>query len=329
MRISVTRALISGLVLAAATGCRGDAPPVEVTVPSGATLSEVVDSLSSHSVIRAPGLFQVYARVRGEDRRIKAGRYEFNVGTSWGEALGRLTRGEVMTVPLTIPEGFQLRQMVDRISEVTGHPTDSVAAFLTSERLVDRYDLPGPTAEGYLFPDTYRFARGVEPGRVVDAMIGRYRDAWTPERRSQLATLGMTEQEVVTLASIIQAEARKFEEMPLISGVYHHRLRIGWLLQADPTVLYALGGTRERLLYAAIDSVSDNPYNTYTQSGLPPGPIGAPGEAAIDAALNPVNDYLYFVAWPDGSHVFTRSLVEHNRAKADAQRAREAETLGN
>jgi UPF0755 protein len=127
----------------------------------------------------------------------------------------------------------------------------------------------------------------------------------------------MTEREIVTLASIVQAEARRMEEMPRIAGVYHNRLEIGWLLEADPTVLYALGGYRERLLYAAIDSVADNPYNTYRQSGLPPGPIGAPGEAAIDAALHPTDDFLFFVARPDGTHVFTRSLAAHNQARAD------------
>ena len=116
--------------------------------------------------------------------------------------------------------------------------------------------------------------------------------------------------------------------MPTISGVYHRRLDLGWLLQADPTVLYALGGPRERLLYAAIDSVADNPYNTYTQRGLPPGPIGAPGELAIEAALAPEGDYLYFVARPDGSHVFTRCLADHNRAKAESQRMRDADESG-
>ena len=139
----------------------------------------------------------------------------------------------------------------------------------------------------------------------------------------------MTQREVVTLASIIQAEARVVEEMPRISGVYHNRLEAGWLLQADPTVLYALGGYRERLLFAAIDSVQDNPYNTYSQRGLPPGPIGSPGARAIDAALSPEeHDYMYFVAWPDGSHVFTRSLGEHNAAREDASRAREAGSNG-
>jgi len=125
----------------------------------------------------------------------------------------------------------------------------------------------------------------------------------------------------VTLASIVQAEARRADEMPRIASVYHNRLRLGWLLQADPTVLYALGGPRPRLLFAAIDSVADNPYNTYRQPGLPPGPIGAPGEAALEAALHPAAEpYLYFVARLDGTHVFTRTLAEHNRAVAESRR---------
>jgi UPF0755 protein len=131
----------------------------------------------------------------------------------------------------------------------------------------------------------------------------------------------MTEREVTTLASIIQAEARHVEEMPRISSVYHNRLRRDHPLQADPTVLYALGGHRVRLLYAALDSVAEHPYNTYRHPGLPPGPIAAPGEAALVAALHPADtDFFFFVARPDGSHVFTRSLSEHNEAKARARR---------
>jgi UPF0755 protein len=233
-----------------------------------------------------------------------------------------------MTVAMTIPEGFTLRQMAPRIAEVSGVPSDSVMARLEHSQLADELEVPGPTVEGYLFPDTYRFASGTRVSTILRAMTDRYRAAWTPERRARLAELDMTEREAVTLASIIQAEARQVDEMPTISGVYHRRLELGWLLQADPTVLYALGGPRDRLLYAAIDSVADSPYNTYTQGGLPPGPIGAPGELAIEAALAPEGDYLYFVARPDGSHVFTRSLADHNRAKAESQRMREAGDSG-
>ena len=153
-------------------------------------------------------------------------------------------------------------------------------------------------------------------------MVERYRAVWTPARREALGD--RDERDVITLASIVQTEARQVSEMPRIAGVYANRIREQWLLQADPTVIYALGGYRARLLYAAIDSVADNPYNTYTQPGLPPGPIAQPGELAIDAALTPEeHDLWYFVAWPDGSHVFTATLAEHNAAKASSRRARE------
>ena len=159
----------------------------------------------------------------------------------------------------------------------------------------------------------------------VPAMVDRYRSVWTPERRRRLAESGRSELEVVTLASIVQAEARHESEMPRIAGVYHNRLEAGWRLDADPTVLYALGGYRARLLFAAIDSVRDHPYNTYAQYGLPPGPIGAPGEKAIDAALGPeAHDFMFFVAWPDGTHLFTRTLAEHNAAVREARAARSA-----
>ena len=189
----------------------------------------------------------------------------------------------------------------------------------------ERWDVPGPGLEGYLFPDTYRFARGVALDVVIGEMIGRYRTVWTAGRVARREELDMSENELITLASIIQAEARLVSEMPTISAVYHNRLRLGYRLEADPTVLYALGGHRERLLYAAMDSVADHPYNTYTRRGLPPGPITAPGEAAIHAALYPVDEsYLYFVARPDGSHIFTNTLEEHNRARDVASSERSA-----
>jgi len=297
--------------------------PVRVVVPRGATLSAVADSLSARGIIRGRPFFMLYARARGAAAAIKAGRYELRTGSSWAATLRRITRGEVLTEPMTIPEGFTLAQMVPRFAAVTGLLEDSVETLLSDPSLDDRFGVPGPGLEGYLFPDTYEFADGVPLDAVLAAMVKRYRAVWTPERRERRDSLGMTEREIVTLASIVQAEARRSSEMPRIAGVYHNRLELGWLLQADPTVLYALGGYRERLLFAAIDSVADNPYNTYRQPGLPPGPIGAPGEAAIEAALHPTDDYLYFVAWPDGSHVFTRSLTDHNEAKERASRARE------
>jgi UPF0755 protein len=309
-----------------AAGCGSDTAPVEVDIPAGASFSEVVDSLSASGLVGSSTLFKAYARLRGADRSIRAGRYSLSPGSSWNRLLGALTRGEVMTVPMTVPEGFRLAQIAPRIAQVAGVSIDSVEAYLANPEVIDELEVPGPTLEGYLFPDTYRFAAGTRVSAVVRTMVDRYHAVWTPERRDRLEEIEWSERELVTLASIIEAEARHVQEMPLISGVYHRRLDLGWLLQADPTVLYALGGPRDRLLFAAIDSVADSPYNTYTQGGLPPGPIGAPGERAIAAALEPEGDFLFFVARPDGSHVFTRSLADHNRAVAESRRLRDLDT---
>jgi len=314
------------LLTLALAGCgvpAGD--PVEVTVPSGAAFGAVVDSLSARGVVGSPTAFRLFARLRGDDRRVRSGRYVLTPGTGWRQILAILTEGRVVTVPMTVPEGLRLDQIAPRIAGVAEADSADVLALLRDEEAAERFGVPGPGLEGYLFPDTYRFAAGVPVLTVVEAMVRRYRDVWTPERRARLDSLGMNERELVTLASIVQAEARRTEEMPSIASVYHNRLRRGMLLQADPTVLYALGGYRERLLFAAIDSVAGSPYNTYKQPGLPPGPIGAPGEAAIDAALHPADEpFLYFVARYDGTHVFSRTLAEHNRAVAAtrAERAR-------
>ncbi|MFQ5536031.1 MAG: endolytic transglycosylase MltG [Gemmatimonadota bacterium] len=320
-------ALLALLAVAAGTGACAPSPPsedteaVDIVIPDGATFQAVADTLAAHGLINRPRTFAVYARLRGVDGKVKAGHYLIPPQASWGQLLHILTTGRVATVPLTIPEGLRLTQIAPRIAEVSGVSVDSVMKILAAPGADSVYGVPGPGLEGYLFPDTYHFARGVSPRSMIRTMVDRYHQVWTPGRRARLDSLGMSEREIVTLASIIQAEARRTAEMPLISSVYHNRLRRGWLLQADPTVLYALGGPRERLLYAAIDSVKDNPYNTYTQPGLPPGPIGSPGEKAIDAALHPAEtNYMYFVARPGGHHVFTRTLAEHNRAKARARR---------
>lgn len=302
--------------------------PVELTVPAGATFSTAVDSLKARGVVAHATGFRVYARLRNADRRIRAGRYRMTPGTSWREILDALTEGRVVTVRMTVPEGFRIPQIAPRIAEVSLASEEVVLTALREPGAEETFGVPGPGLEGYLFPDTYVFAAGVPVRTVLEVMTRRYRSVWTSERRARLDSLGMTERELVTLASIVQAEARQAEEMPRIASVYHNRLRRGWLLQADPTVLYALGGYRERLLFAAIDSVADSPYNTYRQPGLPPGPIGAPGEQAIQATLYPAEEpFLYFVAWPDGTHAFSRTLAEHNRAIAASQRQR-AEARG-
>ncbi len=310
---------LASSMLVACGGPQGE--PLTITVPRGATLQSVTDTLVARGIVGSRGGFYYFAKARGDAREIRAGRYAFRAGEGWRNILDDLTVGRVLTVPFTVPEGLRLPEIAERIAGFTGEPAANVLGRIDGDSSHLAWNVPGPGLEGYLFPDTYRFAHGVDARQVIAVMIERYRSAWTDERRVRLQELGMTEVEAMTLASIVQAEARHFEEMPTIAAVYHNRLEIRYPLQADPTVLYALGGWRERLLFAAIDSVAGHPYNTYTHPGLPPGPIGAPGDAALDAALNPADvEFLYFVARPDGTHIFTLSLQEHNTARVTARR---------
>jgi len=307
------------------TGCTNADPEApgattqqtEVRIPTGATAIEIGRVLQRAGLVRFPRAFALTARITGAEGSLKAGRYSFARDASWFEILDELERGSVETVSFTIPEGFTLWQIAARIAGFTGSAPDSLRELLADSALIAALSVPGPTLEGYLFPDTYRFAEELPPRAVIEALVERYREYWTPERRARLDSLGLSERELVTLASIVEKEARVAEERPVIAGVYWNRLQRGMLLQADPTVQYALGGEpRERLLYSDIEAVADDPYNTYSQPGLPPGPIASPGEAALDAALSPADvPYLFFVARPDGSHVFTRTNREHVNAK--------------
>ena len=307
------------------SGCtrEGTGPEVSVTVPSGASFRAITDSLTAGGLVARPLFFRIYARLRKDDARVRSGRYVFRQGDGWPNLLDALVAGRVATTSLTIPEGFTLKQMAERIALLAEVPADSVEGVLTDAEAHTRWGVPGPGLEGYLFPDTYRFADGTRVDEIIRVMTDAYKAYWTDARRGQLDGLELDERALVTLASIVQAEARVVDEMPSIASVYHNRVKKGWPLEADPTVLYALGGHRDRLLFAAIDSVADNPYNTYRQPGLPPGPIGAPGADALDAALEPADEpYMFFVASPDGRHVFSRTLAEHNRAIARVRRNR-------
>jgi len=311
----LSRSTLIGLLMLALACGDGDRSVERIIIPEGSGLNAVSDSLVAHGVISWPRLFRLYARFKGADSKLKAGTYDLRRGTGWSEALRALVEGRVVTIAVTIPEGWTIAQIADRISPIIGSSADTIARRLLSTALSDSLRSPGPTLEGYLFPETYRFAQGVPTERVAAELLDRYRAVWTPERRAARDSIGMDEREIVTLASIIQAEARWEDEMPLISAVFHNRLLRPMRLQADPTVQYVLESRQSRLLFAHIDSMADNPYNTYTHDGLPPGPIGAPGLAAIDAALHPVPvPYLYFVAKEDGHHEFSRTLREHNRA---------------
>lgn len=316
------RAFVAILGLMTLAACGGGNPtgdPIRFTVPRGAGLSSVTDTLAAREIISGTTRFKLYARIRG-GTKIQPGVYEVRRGTAWGEILDKLSRGDVVKTRVVIPEGFTLRQIAPRLATAAGIPADSALAIVTDSGAVAKYGVPGPSLEGYLYPATYVFPMGTPVDRMVREMVRGYKNAWTPAMRQRAQALGMDEREVVALASIVEREARVWSERPTISAVYHNRLKKGMRLQADPTVQYALPNPKARLLYSDIEAVADNPYNTYARAGLPPGPIASPSKGAIEAALNPAAvDYLYFVARPNGTHVFTRTLAEHNAAKRASQ----------
>ncbi len=297
-------------------------PKLRVHVPPGASFSQIADTLIARGIIKHKSVFRVFARFSGTQSAAKPGTYGFRKGERWTAVLGDLRSGNVLKDKLVIPEGWSLDKIAARMARFSQGDSAAILDELVDSTRVHRVGVPGPTLEGYLYPATYEFPVDASVDTMVTHMVARYRKAWTPERRARADSIRLSEREVVTLASIVEKEAKRREELPVIASVYHNRLRIGLPLQADPTVQYALGVHRERLLYSDLRLVERNPYNTYRIKGLPPGPIGSPSDLAIDAVLQPANTkYIYFVAQPDGSHVFTRTLDEHNRAKRAARAA--------
>ena len=297
---------------------RPSGPPVRVVVPEGSTFRAAADSLAHAGVIGRPRLFRAFARFSGGDRSLKPGTYLFRRGTPWRDVLAALTGGEGLVRSVTIPEGYSLAQIAAALSRALEVPADSVLAAARDSAMIRRLEVPMPTLEGYLFPDTYAFPEGTSAARAVAEMVRRFEREWQPEWNERLAALSLSRHELVTLASIVEREARIAAERPVIAAVYLNRLRIGMPLQADPTVQYARGEHTARITYQDLEI--DSPYNTYRYPGLPPGPIASPGGASLRASLNPADvDFLYFAAFPDGRHEFRRTFEEHARVVRESR----------
>lgn len=322
------RTLALVLLVAGALACGGgdgDRAVRRVRVVPGTPFSAIADTLEARGVLDSPAMFRLYARLTGAVDDVKAGTYDFGERTSWRTVLRDLTEGRVVIDRIVIPEGWEIRRIAPAVAEATGLPPDSVMQYMLDTATAARFQVPGPTLEGYLYPATYEVPVDAGLNGIIESMVQEYRRHWTPEREARADSMGLSEREVVTLASIVEKEARVPDEMPTIAAVFLNRLEIGYALQADPTVQYARGEHENRLLYPHIEEVADHPYNTYTQPGIPPGPIGSPSGRAIDAVLHPADvDYLYFVARPDGTHEFNRHLVDHNRARARIRQEMEA-----
>ena len=302
-------------------------PPTEIVVPPGASTQAIAQRLKDAGLVKHPWTFALLVRLRGDDARIKAGRYRFEGPYSLLDIEQKLVEGDVERREITFPEGRNILEMAD-IAGKAGLRSDGFLAAARNPSGVIDLDNEAQTLEGYLFPETYEVPDGSNEPALAAEMVKYSRGVFdelglTSEGRS-IDGLKLSLRQIVTLASIVELETAAPEERPRIAGVFLNRLRKGMRLQTDPTVIYALklegrydGNIRK------VDLSSDSPYNTYRFAGLPPGPIGSPGRSALLAVLRPEEtDALYFVSRNDGTHVFSKTLRDHERAVDEFQRRR-------
>jgi UPF0755 protein len=307
------------LLASAASGGGGADTPVTVVVEEGDTLSAVADKLEETGVISSSTLFKLKSRIEGGDTKIQPGEYRIKPGEDDDKILEILSTGSTFT--LTISEGLTLKQTAQKVEDASGVPAAEFeeAAKKTDYGYAFLDDPAVETTEGFLFPKTYKLEEGADASRIVDRLLEQYfietRDLDFAGAQKQL---GLTEYEFVTVASLIEKEAANSEERPLVASVIYNRIRAGMPLQVDATIQYALGRPKEKI---TIDDLRvESPYNTYTNPGLPPGPIASPSRESIEAALKPAKtNYLYYVLEADGKeHFFTDDYDEFLDAKQKA-----------
>ncbi len=285
---------------------------IMVIVPRGATYYQALDSLESRGVIKSRDWFSLYARVRGLPSNLKSGVYTFDRDESWSSVVSTLKSGRGLEVRFTVTEGMMGFEVAERARSWLGVPRDSFVAAMRDTSLERELGILSSRAgvEGYMYPTTYVVPMRMRARELVKLMTHEFIARWQPEWDGRLAELNMTRHEIITLASIIEAEVRYRPDRPYVSAVYHNRLKRGMALQADPTIIYAHGRRLRRVWEKQLQIRS--PYNTYLNPGLPPGPITQPSDSSIIAALYPAPvGYLYFVAQPDGKHIFSATYNDH------------------
>jgi UPF0755 protein len=300
-------------------------PEQIVTIEPGTSTAGVIARLTEAGIVRNPTAVKIYMRVLGGGDSLKAGDYKFDSPISPLQAIGKIQRGEVYLERVTVPEGFDRFDIAQKLSEVTAKATEEEFLELMDDTRLIRDIAPEATnLEGYLFPDTYTDSAKDTPEDLIRAMVVRFKEMFKPEWIARSRELNMSLHKIVTLASIIEEEAKVPDERPRVSSVFYNRLKIGMVLATDPTFIYAakLAGDYDGNPNQPRHRTRDSVYNTYKYAGLPPGPIASPGRASIEAALYPEeSDYLYFVVnGTEGRHKFSRTAAEHELAVQEYRR---------
>lgn len=266
-------------------------------------------------VVEDQVLWRIAVWRSGSATRLKAGEYRFSTALTPSQVIATLERGDVFLRPVTFPEGLTIRQMSRVFARANLGAEQAFLDAAGNASVVADLDPMARDLEGYLFPDTYALPRHADAAALIAQMVARFRGVFDEGLRRDAEAAGFTIRQAVTLASLVEKETARADERPIVAAVYRNRLAIRMGLQCDPTVIYALERAGRFTGNLTRDDLAfDSPYNTYRYAGLPPGPIASPGQAALEAAVRPVNaDYLYFVSRNDGSHAFARTLAEHNR----------------
>jgi len=292
---------------------------VEVVVPRGASFSRALSLFREARALPSEFPFRILGRVVGLDRALKPGAYRVPPEARPLAVFRMLEKGEILTVTLTIPEGYSMAEIADVVESAGLGNSDEFLQLAADPELLDEARIHAPTFEGFLFPDTYSFPTVYGTRDVILAMASRFHEIISNRLGPRIAESGLSLLEVVTLASIVEKEARESFERPLIASVYLNRLSRNMRLEADPTILYGIRPLGEPIRRSEIRKRT--PYNTYVIRGLPPGPIASPGLASIEAVLNPSDtDFLYFVANENGTHKFSETLEAHNEAVRKTRR---------
>ena len=294
---------------------------VKVTIKQGETLSAISQHLTNVGVISNQRTFQWAVKVKGLETNIPAGTFRLKDANNNSTIIWQLVNSAPELKKVTILEGWSLHQLSEYLTTEMGFGINEIIGLSQDNAFINLLEVPSNNLEGYLYPETYYFFEGENVKSVIKRLVKEYKYFWTDSNITKASSISLTQHQILTLASIIEGEAIYDSERPIISAVYHNRLKRGMRLQADPTVQYIIKDGPRRLLNK--DLRIKSPYNTYLYEGLPPGPINSPGFQSLSAALYPdENDYLYFVAKGDGYHTFSKNEKEHERAKRAFQRVR-------
>jgi len=290
-------------------------------IEKGYNSLEIGEKLYRNNLILSKKMFHIFVKLTNLDEKLQAGYYKLSPSYSMREIIEIIVNGRVATYKITIPEGYDIDRIISKLVKNTGYSEDDFKKVIKDNTFAREYFPPGDGGykfklEGFLYPDTYIIPRGFSPRKIIKTMLEQFEKKWLTELKTETKNIEYNILDIITIASLIESEAKIDREKNIISAVIYNRLQKGMYLQIDAGIQYSLDDHKDKLLYS--DLKIDSPYNTYLYRGLPPGPICNPGGQAIRAALNPADvDYLFYFALPDGSHVFTKSYNEHLRLQSE------------